>query len=405
MHIALDFPGGIAGDMFIAAILDAWPEHITGLDNVIASIAIFEDIEVELINYNDGTFSGKRLNYTINNDVHVHRSYKDIVQLIEHSSLADSVQARAKALFLILAEAEAQVHGCSIDEVHFHEVGALDSILDFVIAAWLIDTLPWQSWSFGALPQGQGIINTAHGAMPVPAPAVVSILEGFSFYTDSELGERVTPTGAAILKYLSQWPERGSSMLGLGRQGFGFGTKSLKHTANVTRVVGYRTNEPSDPPNMEHFVIEPIDLIEFDIDDQTSEDLAIALNHIREASGVRDVSQYTVFGKKGRLCTVVRILIESKQFLQVARLCFIETTTTGLRRFPMQRYSLAREEIEFSNDISTLNTKVIRRPNGEITAKSDIDIVKDLDSAHGRQQKRDQITRTVIDQSGKLNDE
>ena len=206
MHIQLDALGGIAGDMFIAAVLDAWPEYSDGTVASIRAAGISADWQVSLSDHKDDVFRGKRflIKEPRGTDLPHHHIYREIVDRLRQSSLEVSVCNRATAILEMLAEAEAEVHGVAIEDVIFHEVGAWDSIGDVVGAAYLIEAIAPESWSLGPVPIGGGRVTTAHGPMPVPAPAAARLMQGFTMIDDGVMGERVTPTGAAILKYLAQ---------------------------------------------------------------------------------------------------------------------------------------------------------------------------------------------------------
>jgi len=287
--------------------------------------------------------------------------------------LTEKVTARAVAIFTILAEAEAAVHGVSVDEVEFHEVGALDSIADIVGAAWIIEALAPASWSVGALPLGSGSVHSAHGALPVPAPAVVKLLQGFVFMDDGLPGERVTPTGAAILRHLGCASGMGHRPGRLTASGLGFGARKLPGRANVLRALAF---DMSDAPAKDE-----IALLVFEVDDQTAEDLAQGLDRLRACDGVLDVVQGPVFGKKGRMAAQVQVLAQPGQLTAVVAACFTETTTLGVRHQLVARSVLERKEITVAGAGAAVRVKLAQRPDGVPSAKAESD---DLGTARGR---------------------
>ena len=240
---------------------------------------------------------------SVHDDAHEHHLYRDIRALLEGSELDSGVRARALDIFARLAAAESEVHGVPAEDVSFHEVGAYDSIADVVCAAWLIERLD-ASWSCGPLPIGRGRIDTAHGRLPVPAPATVALLRGMVVDQDTHLGERITPTGAAIVAHLAPSFEPLPGPMRLDRAGTGFGTSRLPGTSNVLRLLAFRPLDGLDASVRR----ERIAVCEFEIDDQTGEDLALALDRVRILDGVLDVSSHAVHGKKGRLAVHVRLL-------------------------------------------------------------------------------------------------
>ena len=242
----------------------------------------------------------------------------------------------ALAIFTTLAEAEAQVHGATPETVSFHELGEWDSIADIVAASAIIHALGSATWSVGPLPLGSGFVKSAHGLLPVPAPATTLLLRGLAVRDDGIVGERVTPTGAAIARHLLSLPGKAPRERTLLGTGLGFGTRSLPGVSNCVRVLVFDT-EQATPGHGDH-----VTSIEFEVDDQTPEDLAIGLDHVRAHPQVLDVLQTPALGKKGRVVISVRVLCRSAAEDQVAALCFLETTTLGVRLLDVRRHTLSR---------------------------------------------------------------
>jgi len=382
MHLHLDPVGGIAGDMFIAAMVDAFPRLAAGLDIALGKVGLPPGARCAVLAHDDGVLSGRRFDLSLPeggaaaHERHAHVGLAAIRGAIAAMGLEAAVAARADAIFTVLAEAEAAVHGVSVDAVEFHEVGALDSIADIVGAAWLIEALAPASWSVGALPLGSGSVHGAHGALPVPAPAVVTLLQGFVFTDDGLPGERVTPTGAAILRQLGCASGMGPRAGRLAASGMGFGTRKLPGRANVLRVLAF---EPVDAPDADE-----VALLAFEIDDQTPEDLALGLDRLRTCTGVLDVLQSPVFGKKGRMAAQVQLLAEPQQLAAVIAACFAETTTLGVRHQLIARSVLGRSEAAVAVGGAQLRVKIARRPGGAMSAKAESD---DLRGAGGRSER------------------
>ena len=283
---------------------------------------------------------------------------------MEASALPPGIKKHVIGIFSALAWAEAKVHGKSVEAVTFHEVGNWDSIADIVSAAALIDALAVDTWSIGSMPVGQGRVKTAHGELPVPAPATTLLLAGFEFHQDGRPGERVTPTGAAILKYLAPVVDIGAGSRILRASGHGFGARRLAGMSNILRVLAF-----DDKSNASSHC-DTVGVIQFEIDDQSGEDLAIALDHIRATQGVIDVTQGTVLGKKGRLMSAIQVLVKPSAINDVAAMCFRQTTTLGLRTRVESRLILSRSEVEAEG----YRVKVADRPGGA-TAKAEADAV------------------------------
>jgi uncharacterized protein (TIGR00299 family) protein len=384
-HIHLDLLGGIAGDMFIAAVLDARPDLVAGTVAAIRAAGLPDDWVVEPQPGKDGGLVGTRMKIgpaEPQDAGHGHRHYRDIEASLAAAPLAAPVRDRALEILRLIAEAEAQVHGISLDEVVLHEVGALDSLADVVGAAFLIERLAPASWSTGPLPVGGGTIQSAHGRLPVPAPATQILLAGFPFVDDGIGGERITPTGAAILRHLRPGPRMPGGILEAAEVGQGFGTRSLPGVANMLRVRCYR---PQDDARADTQVA----VLEFLIDDQTPEDLAAGLEALRDRPGVLEVLAIPAAGKKGRLGQVIQVLATPESLERTTRACFEETTTIGLRRRLESRVVLSRREAIGPDGVAV---KLVERPGGQVTAKAELD---DLRAQAQGQPAREALRRRV----------
>jgi uncharacterized protein (TIGR00299 family) protein len=397
-HIQLDALGGIAGDMFIASVLHAWPELVDDTIAAIRSAGEGLDIaDISLVAHRDHVFSGRRFvtaEDTAPDPAH-HRSLADIESILGESSLDDETTARAMAIFRLLADAESEVHGVALEEIHFHEVGAKDSIADIVGAAFLIGKLDLCSWSVGPIPTGSGRIETMHGPMPVPAPATARLLQGFGVLDDGIGGERVTPTGAAILSYLRQ--ELGDPLdafpdaMNLERSGVGFGTRTLPGISNILRTIFFEETPQA-------LVDDRVGKIEFEIDDQTAEDLAVAIDILRADGRVLDVLQVPAFGKKGRLVFHLQVLCRPEAVDDVMRLCFMHTTTLGLRWTISRRTTLKRETVFVGDDAESVSVKLAERPHGKVSAKTEIEDIRGEGTHNQRQTRRRESEGRAIEE-------
>jgi uncharacterized protein (TIGR00299 family) protein len=358
MHLHLDPVGGVAGDMFCAAILDAFPDYIEGLRRSVIVLHPPDGWTVDLEACTHPV-SGRRFGVHLpRRPISPSRTWGDIRAMLERAPLHPGVTKHALAIFGHLAEAEAAVHSSHVDEVHFHEVGGWDSIIDIVGAAYLIDRLGIVSASCGSLPWGGGLVQSMHGVLPIPAPATLRLLEGFQWHDDGVIGERVTPTGAAILRHLvSAGDVRGK----LRTHGVGFGTRTLGAIPNCLRVMIFEAPLASLPGER---LIE----LAFEVDDQTPEDLAQALDRLRALEGVLNVLTVPAVGKAGRLTNGVRLLLRPEQLQFLIDACFRETTTIGLRWHVVDRAKLPRRAMEIEVAGRRLEVKVVERPGGR-TAK------------------------------------
>ena len=387
-HIHLDLVGGLSGDMFISGVLDAFPELGNGLEDVIADAGFPDLVALNRFDHNDGTLTGTRFTVEAKtHESHHHRHHAEIRQKIEESNLDEGTKAVAKNIFLLIAEVEARIHGKTVDSVAFHEVGAWDSIADIVLAAHLISEVA-ASWSISPIPVGRGFVETAHGRLPVPAPATAMLLEGFEVMDDGLEGERVTPTGAGILKHLAP-ATRLPGGYQLKGSGFGFGTKTFPGISNTVRVSVFEKTGTETPWDEDQVV-----KLAFEIDDMSPEALASGLEQLRCEDAVLDVTQMAGLGKKGRQVTSVNVLAQLRDADQVISRCFELTTTLGVRRETVGRAVLRREEVIVHVNERPYRVKVAYRPGGA-TAKIEMDELDVMDLSHAEQEKVRQQAQTL----------
>jgi len=324
---------------------------------------------------------------------HLHVPFAALRADLQAAPLEDSVKRHALAIFTLLAQAEARVHGATVDTVTFHEVGAWDSVADIVGAAYLIDALDRRggaTWSLAPLPLGSGRVRSAHGMLPVPAPAALLLMQGYAMRGDDLEGERVTPTGAAILRHLECRSGIGDSPLRLAGSGTGFGLRRFPGISNVLRVLVF---EPAAPAGAQR---DRVDVLEFEVDDQSPEDLAIGLEHVRGVDGVIDVHQSPVFAKKGRMGAHVRVLCRPQAREAAIDACFAQTTTLGVRLQSQERRILPRSASSVSVAGREHRVKTAVRPTGAATVKAEID---DL-ARHAHTHAERQALRSAAERTG-----
>ena len=398
--------------MFVAALLDAFPEHLPAVERAVAALGLGPDAALRLVAHRDAAgLTGRRFlvkaeehardshdhghhdhehhhrghdHHGHHHDAphhHGHRAWLAIRAMIEGSALDARVKREAVAIFEGLAEAEGQVHGVPPEDVTFHEVGAVDSIVDIVAAAQLIALVDAERWTASALPLGSGRVNTAHGILPVPAPATALLLRGLDTIDDGIPGERVTPTGAAVARHLllgtaklAPRPRR------LARSGTGFGAREMAGVSNCLRVLAFEAAAEFSTAPASQFSHRELGVVTFEVDDLSAEDLSNGLDHVRAMPGVHDVVQGVVFGKKGRVATQVQVLVAPDRLDDAIRLCFAETTTIGLRFHTVQGAALPRGFDKVQVDGHDLRTKHVTRPDGSRTAKAE---ASDVSAAPG----------------------
>jgi len=402
-HIHLDIVGGIAGDMFISAMLDTFDELQPQVLKSVATV-LPKDVGTALLSQgiNSG-ISGLRFTLTphssetksaqhihthnhahthVEQHTHHHTTFKYLCELLKHSSLSTNIIQVAIDLLTIIAKAEAKIHGTTLNEVHFHELADWDSLMDVVASATILDALGSSSWSISKLPLGGGLIKTQHGLIPAPAPATAEILTGFEFFDDGIQGERITPTGAAILRYLSDNALLTPQQQGhLQVTGYGLGTKVFAGMPNILRAMLFNTQQSTN--GQQSTVV----IIEFDVDDMTAEELALSVDLLREYQGVVDVVVQSARGKKNRGVELIRILASPDDYQDIIEYCFLQTSTIGLRyRFETRRY-LKRELHHIDGD----DYKSVTRPDGSQTIKIEHDQLASLSTLHQRRMKKNQI--------------
>jgi len=425
IHLHLDVVGGIAGDMFCAAMLDAWPVHTQPLLNVLQKILpsscgtpkVWADknagmhvqrfalIEVEpqpeskkakatdkAVKKTESktiketvtpTHSHSHTHPSHDHD-HDHTTFIALKKRIEQSQLTKNIADIAVRILTILAHAEAKMHATTIEQVHFHELADWDSLMDVVAAAFLIDAVNPQSVSFSDLPLGRGLVKTQHGLLPVPAPATTEILKGFTCRDDGIKGERITPTGAAILRYLhTHLTVKRITQAGLLSQGYGGGSRNLEGMPNLLRLAFF-----TGPNSL--VTVDTVMQIECDIDDMTPEEIALACDILRETQGVIDVTVSALRGKKNRLVERVGLLCDTAYQDAICDAVFAQTATLGVRITPVTRKILPREPFTAHRQGQVVQGKQATRPTGNITRKIESDNLKAFSTlAQRRAVKRD----------------
>jgi uncharacterized protein (TIGR00299 family) protein len=275
-----------------------------------------------------------------------HRGWKEIRELIASAKLPERVKLRSLSIFRALCEAEAEVHGIPLDDVHLHEVGSVDAIIDIVGTCLALEQLGVDRISCSAPVLGGGMVRCAHGVLPVPAPATARLLQGREVRGGGPDFELTTPTGAAILVALSEhWGTLPS--MSLGSSGFGAGNHVLPDRPNVLRAtLGERAERAAG-----------LVLIEADVDDASPELLAAACERLREA-GARDVTQAAVVMKKGRVGQRLGVLCDLELRDRLVDLLFEETPTIGCRWHAVERAECEREMVEAQTEHGPVKVKV-----------------------------------------------
>ncbi|HEY0284410.1 MAG TPA: nickel pincer cofactor biosynthesis protein LarC, partial [Vicinamibacterales bacterium] len=284
------------------------------------------------------------------NSHHAHRSLAEINALIERSALSPAAQSRAKELFHQLGEVEAAIHQIPIDKIHLHEVGALDSIIDIVGAVFALEWFHADRIISSPLNVGGGMVNSAHGHFPVPAPATVKLLAGAPIYSSGVQSELLTPTGALLVtRYATSFGP--VPAMTIERVGYGAGDRDLPNTPNVLRVL---VGESTDQPHTERVVV-----LQSEIDDMNPQLFGLVMERLY-AAGALDVFFASVQMKKNRPGTLLTVLTRPEQREELSAIVFRETTTIGVRYHEVLRERLEREIIAVNTPLGTVRFKVAR---------------------------------------------
>jgi uncharacterized protein (TIGR00299 family) protein len=350
---------GAAGDMILAALVDA------GLDPQVLHDAIarlgLPGVTLQTERVRRGGLAATHVSVNVGPESgHHHRRLPDILKLIAQAGLAAKVSSQATRVFERLAAAEAGVHGIPVEQVHFHEVGAADAIVDIVGACAGIAALDLATIVCSPIPTGSGTVRCEHGVLPVPAPATAELLRGVPLAACDEPGELTTPTAAAILTTLASSYGPLPPMR-IDRVGYGAGTREGRTRPNLLRLL---VGELAAPPSGEE---NRVTVLETQVDDATGQNLAYAVAQLLDA-GALDAFLVPIFMKKGRPGQLLTVLARSEQVAALEDILFRETTTFGVRRHECQRRTLVREHATVATPFGPIRVKVGRRGGQAVQA-------------------------------------
>src|SRR3984957_13232456 len=359
---------GISGDMVLGALVDAGADfgaietelRKLGLDGWSISAEKVQRGQIFATHVNVATTEG-----------HPHRGLSTILGRIEKAQLAPRAAERARKIFTRLAESEAKVHNQPIEKVHFHEVGAVDSIVDIVGACVGFELPGIDEFACSPLDVGAGQVITAHGLLPVPAPATADLLLGAPVYTSGIQKELVTPTGAAIATTLSTSYTKIPEMT-LNAVGYGAGSADFPEKANVMRLLIGERESAATGENVHGESDAPITVIETNVDDMSPQIYGYFVERAL-AAGALDVFSTAVQMKKNRPGLLVTILSESANVARLTDLLFRETTTIGVRMYEARRRTLAREFLSVETGHGPVRMKISRLNGSVLNATPEYD--------------------------------
>ena len=363
--LQFDSIGGASGDMILGALFELGIEP-SRLQAALSSL-VPEAFEIRAGPFGSHGLHGTRVEISIphHGHSHEHRTFKDIAAIIDAGDLPDRVKKQSKSVFLKLAGAEALIHGTTADTVHFHEVGAVDSIVDIVGCCLAKEWLEIDQVLVGPLPAGHGTIQCAHGIYPSPAPAVVELLKGHPLVQIDEPFELVTPTGAALL---TEWKTLDTLPAGsrIVKAGYSFGHRALNTRPNVLRAILLETASTSESIGDTCLVLES------NIDDTNPELLgALALKLF--GAGALDVFTTAAQMKKQRPGTLLTVLCKPDQRARLLDLIFKESTTFGVREYPVSRTVLSRRLVGVQTEFGEVQVKVGIWQGSEVTFAPEMD--------------------------------
>ncbi len=358
--IYFDCYAGISGDMAVGALLDLGVP-LEYLETELAKLALPSGSYALSTRRTERRHVAALKFDVMVHDQHTHRHYAGIDAMISESGLSDPVKRKSRLIFRRLAEAESLVHGVAIEDVHFHEVGAIDSIVDIVATAICLEYLQVEQISVSALPLGSGFVETAHGCLSVPAPATAELLKGVPVHGECGPGERVTPTGAAIVAALADRFGQHPVMM-LEKTGHGAGTKDFSDCPNILRAFLGRSVKEDTSDN-------DVIVVETNIDDSTPELLGYAMERLLE-EGVMDVFFTPIQMKKGRPAVMLSFLCRSEQLDQLAQLLLVETSAIGLRYYRADRVVLQRRVVEQQTEFGQVRFKQVIDAGGNVLRAS-----------------------------------
>jgi uncharacterized protein (TIGR00299 family) protein len=343
----LDAFSGISGDMLVGALADAGADHAAIVD-ALASLETGSALSFERVKRCG--IAATKFHVAVQ-ETHAHRHLSHILKMIEKAALPDRAKHNAAAVFQRLGEAESAVHQVPIEHVHFHEVGAADSIADIVGACVAFELLGVTHIVSSPLNVGSGTAATAHGLLPVPAPATVELLHGKPIYSEGPAVELTTPTGAALAVTLAR--DFGAMPpLKIVAAGYGAGGYDFPDRANVLRVILGEETGATEATT--------IAVLEANIDDLSPQILAYAMDLLLE-KGALDVTLQPIEMKKGRPGTLLRVLARPEDRETMMQVIFAETSTLGLRTYTAERRVQARHWV----DVETPHGKVRMKVSGE----------------------------------------
>ena len=349
---------GIAGDMLCGALFDCLSDEEK--NNIITKLnSEFKTINVSCCKVKKNSVTATKFNVNVKKENHPHRKISEIDSIIDSFDFNENVKANAKNVYKIIADAESKVHGITVADIHLHEVGAKDAIADIVTCCYLLDFMNIDSITASTIVTGYGEVNTAHGLLPIPAPASAEILKGIPYIRGNIKSELTTPTGAALIKYFADEFTDDNNMT-YNAIGYGAGSKSFDKP-NCIRIFLGEEN------------IHTIYELRCQIDDMTGEEMGYALEKLLSL-GAKDVFFTPITMKKSRPAYMLTVISAQKDVQYLTSQIFKHTTTLGVRQVKCTRSELNREIVE-------KDSILIKRSYGQTMKKEKIEFEQIIDFA------------------------
>jgi uncharacterized protein (TIGR00299 family) protein len=367
----LDTVAGIAGDMTLAAFVSAG----LPLDELQRELKKLPLEGFELIGKHvmRNAISAVHIDVAISHTPHYHRHVKDIYAIIDSSGLSSRVKEVAKSIFHVIGEAEAKIHNTTMEKIHFHEVGALDSIVDIVGVAICLEKFGIERVYTSPVRLGRGgLVATQHGTMPTPTPATIEILKGYPTVLTDIPEELTTPTGAAIVKALSSGV-LSDETIRVRSIGYGAGTKEFSQIPNLLRLI---VGEMESRTEQEQIVT-----VETNIDDMNPQVYPYIIEKLL-AAGAHDAYLVPIIMKKGRPGILLSVMVEKSKLDAVTHIIYTQTSTIGLRIQEIGRRKLPRRELQVQTRFGTVRVKAVLR-NGKEVLAPEFDECKRIAEEHG----------------------
>ncbi len=369
----IDCPTGLAGDMLLAGLLDLGvPLEI--VRSSLSACGLDDSYRIKVEEVKTYGFRGCKISVqSLETNLHF-RTWKEIRGFLKQSSIQGQLKEKIIRVFNTLAEAESSVHGQPLDDVHFHEVGAIDSLVDVIGVCSCLEHIQPEEVVCSVPPVGQGTVATAHGDMPVPVPAVLELAKRFriplSFDDQNLIGELVTPTGLALMAVLADRFSRPNQVAHVSKIGIGVGHRDIGK-ANFLRACVLQ-NEGFSQINQIDLSRQELVIQEAWIDDSTPEDIAALITDLREGGAI-DVVSNSIQMKKGRQGVRIVAIVKSQMARHLTEVWFSQGVTLGLRESIEERYTLPRRNGFIETKFGKIKAKQVKRPSGSFSVKAEHD--------------------------------